>query len=82
MFFYIYDVFLKIVLFVNNKYEWIRCVLIWFFIVVRWLDILYNVVYIVVVVLILCMLYDLFVLLGWRVKMFFFLDFFVIFVLM
>lgn len=82
MFFYIYDVFLKIVLFVNNKYEWIRCVLIWFFIVVRWLDILYNVVYIVVVVLILCMLYDLFVLLGWRVKMFFFLDFLVIFVFM
>lgn len=82
MFFYFYDVFLKIVLFVNNKYEWIRCVLIWFFIVVRWLDILYNVVYIVVVVLILCMLYDLFVLLGWRVKMFFFLDFLVIFVFM
>lgn len=82
MFFYIYDVFLKIVLFVNNKYEWIRCVLNWFFIVVRWLDILYNVVYIVVVVLILCMLYDLFVLLGWRVKMFFFLDFLVIFVFM
>lgn len=82
MFFYIYDVFLKIVLFVNNKYELIRCVLIWFFIVVRWLDILYNVVYIVVVVLILCMLYDLFVLLGWRVKMFFFLDFLVIFVFM
>lgn len=80
MFFYIYDVFLKIVLFVNNKYE--LCVLIWFFIVVRWLDILYNVVYIVVVVLILCMLYDLFVLLGWRVKMFFFLDFLVIFVFM